>query len=120
VASEKSTQSNCEADGNSNLLSFASVKVSQLPDSVLCFEDFATAFSKPLSEAEEIGLEYCSGYFFGKLLKYHKTACTTCAVNGSKVTSSTVAFKQNEIFLYFKRFQTDSATLANVLRTLFH
>jgi hypothetical protein len=58
-----------------------------------------------------MALAYVSGYFLGKLIKYHKSFCSICSSHGEKVTSSTTCFKENELFLYFKRYKTTSATL---------
>jgi hypothetical protein len=64
-----------------------------------------------LSASEEMVLAYISGYFFGKLLKYHKGACISCSSYGEKITSSTTCFKENKLFIYFKQYKMNSATL---------
>ena len=75
-----------------------------------------TALSKPLSEAEVSILSYCAGYFFRRLLAFHTVKkvvvpCQVCSIHGEKFTNSSVVQTQSDLFLFFKRYNTDSATL---------
>ena len=78
-----------------------------------------TALSKPLSESEVAILSYCSGYFFRKLLEFHTVKkvlqpCEVCSCHGEKFSQprqSSILLTQSDLFLYFKRYNTDSATL---------
>lgn len=78
----------------------------------------ADAMGQSLSEPEEMTLAYLSGYFFSKLLKYHQLlkyhlkTCTICNTQGEKITHETFTeLQQNDLFLYFKLYDTASTTL---------
>ena len=78
--------------------------------------DVVTALNKPLNVAEESVLTYCTGYFFRKLLEFHTVKkvlvpCDTCSTHGEKFTQHSTVQSQSDLFLYFKRYNTDSATL---------
>jgi hypothetical protein len=111
MARDKSTASNCEDDENSNLLPFVPQK-SAKPDFTLSYAEMVDALAQLLSDSEEMALAYLSGYFFNKLLKYHRNVCTTCNIHGEKIARETFAeLQQNDIFIYFKLYDTMYATL---------
>ena len=85
-------------------------------DTWISHPDIVAALDKELSVAEVSILAYCSGYFFRRLLGFHTfkkatVPCDVCNLHGEKFTQSSVVQTQSDLFLYFKRFHTDSATL---------
>ena len=95
------------------LLSFKPSKVKISP-AILDHKHILQALSVPFTIPEEVALSYVSGYFFKKLLSFHKKSgykCDKCGNHGSKVTITTDSFEPNDIILYFRRYETDNATL---------
>ena len=95
------------------LLSFRPPKTIKSP-AILDHANFLQALSVPFTMAEEISLPYVTGYFFKKLLSFHKKSgyqCDKCGIHGEKVTSMTEAFEANDLILYFRRYESDNATL---------
>lgn len=70
------------------------------------------AVESSLTDTEETVLSYCSGYFFKKLIRYHgKKECQLCVAHGEKFTAVSTIEQQSDIFMFFKRYNTTSATL---------
>ncbi len=70
------------------------------------------AVSKIFSVNEAATLEYVSGYFFRRLMSFHKTDCDTCGKFGGKITASSESpCRVQDSFLYLKRYCTEEATL---------
>jgi hypothetical protein len=112
MARDKSNSTNCEDDENSTLLTFIPQKPLQ-QDSCLSYNEMYSALGQPLSVPEEMALGYLSGYFFRKLLNYHKRTCDKCGMYGHIIDRAglTTNLEQNEIFLYFKLYDTTPCTL---------
>ena len=87
-----------------------------LPDECISHYDMVRALNIPLSESEHSILEYLAGFFFRKLLQFHSVkkvakSCSTCGVHGHKITSTSVLEQKSDLFLFIKRYNTDTATL---------
>ena len=72
-----------------------------------------------LSEEEEIALPYTCGYFLKRLIKFHDTKkfksrkidCHACKNHGEKITNLTDSYRANDLVLYFRRYESNDATL---------
>ena len=93
------------------LINMNDVNSKQKVSYVLSSEQIEIALSKELDVAEENCIEYVSGYFFKRLLSLHKNACETCSKLAVKLNNQTQCTLVSDIFLYFKRYDTDKATL---------
>ena len=78
---------------------------------MLAYNDMVTALERSLSDTEETVLSYCSGYFFKKLMGYHNKNCQQCSSHGEKFTADSIVQQQSDIFMFFKRYSTPTATL---------
>ncbi len=112
MANEESKRNaNCEKDECTSLLTFKSAKkietITPLP-----FSEVQLALSKnPLNEN---ALEYLAGYYFKRLIDFHKTTCTPCSVYGKKIGQMSVQEKEYETYTFLKLYKNTNASLYQV------
>ena len=71
-----------------------------------------SVLQKNLDLEEENCLEYLSGYFYKRLLGFHSDKdCIQCSKYAQKYSKDSLTDSVSHIFLYFKRFNTEKATL---------
>ncbi len=56
-------------------------------------------------------MEYVVGYFFRRLLHFHRDPCSTCSQHGTKFTKENVIIPSTQLFMCLKRYESDKATL---------
>ncbi len=74
-------------------------------------EDVLWAITAELSAEEGQALEYFAGYCLYRTMKTHCGDCESCQSLGTKMTVETKEIQGSEMFLWLKRYNTDSATL---------
>ena len=102
---EAKDNSNCAPDKCATLLEF---KSSKLPPEVVPLTETEVTRSVACQLTDPNGLSYLSGYFFKKLMNYHKTSktnCDNCVQHGEKIEDSTMEMKSSEVFLFLKKHQ---------------
>ncbi len=79
---------------------------------ILSSEETAEVIGTMFNINEAATLQYMAGYFFRRLLKYHKHDCVTCSTHGSHLTAQTEQPQNLSLgFLYLKRYCTSEAKL---------
>ena len=87
---------------------------------LLSVQDTNLALDQELDLTEENCLEYLSGYFFKRLLSFHSTNCQICSNFAQKFTNHAEVSMVSQIFLHFKRYDTDKATLYQCTDNFIH
>ncbi len=109
-----SQEMNCENDQCHNLLQYGKLaSVKDKEEIILSPDNFSAASQVPLAAMEEGSLMYMSGYFYKRLMSFHKAKdCNVCGKHAEKFDASLpVCLTTNTVFLFFKRYETAHATL---------
>ncbi len=117
LKSEEDSGTNNESDDTLPLLRIGSDLQFSLANEATEFtctpEDILWALTLPVSIFEELGLQYVSGHILGKVLKkFHADPqCKECQKFVGKITAETERFREQELFVWLKRYDDDSSTL---------
>ncbi len=108
--------SNNESDSAYTLLTISGIQRLTFENEgfVLCPEQVLSALSQPCSLFEDQALQYFSGYIVKKVIdKFHgkNSICDICQHFGKKITCKTRSFRDNELFIYIKKYDDDHSAM---------